>query len=110
MVHLIERRQEQEEGPGVFLCDAYGGAINRVPAERTAFVHRDALFSVQELAYFAPTSEAAGLEWLRSVGRALAPFTSGEAYQGYVDPTLRNWRDAYYRDNYGRPDRDQAAP
>jgi hypothetical protein len=84
------------------LCDAYGGAINNVSPEATAFVHRDALFSVQALASFAPASQAASLGWLRSVGRTLAPFTSGEAYQGYIDPTLRTWRKAYYGDNYGR--------
>ena len=102
MAGLIESRRAQEQGSGTFLCDAHGGAINRVHAEATAFVHRTALFSVQQLAQFAPVSEAASLEWLRTVGRTLAPFTSGEAYQGYIDPGLRTWRRAYYGDNYSR--------
>ena len=34
-------------GSGAFLCDSYGGAIGRVGAAQTAFVHRGPLFCIQ---------------------------------------------------------------
>jgi FAD/FMN-containing dehydrogenase len=102
MIRAIERRQSQGGGSGALVCDAYGGAINRVAEDATAFVHRDQLFCIQELAYFRASAQAVGLAWLRSVGHALSPYVSGQAYQGYIDPTLTSWRRAYYGGNYSR--------
>jgi FAD/FMN-containing dehydrogenase len=32
----------------------------------------------------------------------MRPYASGQAYQNYVDPTLPNWRQAYYGANFSR--------
>jgi hypothetical protein len=103
MIRAIEQRQARDGGgSGALVCDAYGGAINRVHKAATAFVHRDQLFGIQELAYFPASSQALGLAWLASVRDALSPHVSGQAYQGYIDPTLKSWRRAYYGGNYRR--------
>jgi FAD/FMN-containing dehydrogenase len=99
LVHAIERRQGAS---GALVFDAYGGAINSVAADATAFVHRDQLFCVQELAYFGPHGERAALRWLRSAHAAIRPHASGQAYQNYTDPDLAGWRHAYYATNYAR--------
>lgn len=101
----IERRQRQSStGSGAILLDSYGGAINAVPADATAFVHRNALFSCQYLAYWgaAAGAQAASLGWIRGFYRAMRPFLSGFAYQNYIDRDLTTWRTAYYGSNYAR--------
>jgi len=103
LVSAVERRQATPaDGSGALVIDAYGGAINAVKPDRTAFIHRDQLFSVQQIAYFGPAAEGASLAWLRSVHGALKPHASGQAYQNYIDPELAGWRRAYYGANYKR--------
>lgn len=89
-------------GRGGFLLDAYGGALNRPGHDATAFVHRDALFSVQALTYFGAGETVSALSWLRDARRVLAAHGNGQAYQNYADPGLPTWRDAYYASNRER--------
>jgi FAD/FMN-containing dehydrogenase len=103
-VAAIERHQAQSSGgSAALLFDSYGGAINRVPADATAFVHRDALCAIQYLAYFAhQADQPAARRWIDSAWSALRPHVSPMAYLGYIDPDLRDWETAYYGSNYPR--------
>jgi FAD/FMN-containing dehydrogenase len=77
-------------GSGALLCDSYGGAINRIAPDATAFVHRDQLFCIQ---YYGDGSSPA---WTDQAWAKMRPYVSGQAYQNYIDPSLRNWQRAYY--------------
>lgn len=46
----------------------------------------------------AGTSGTTAQSWLTSAHTAMARHASGAAYQNYTDPTLTNWRKAYYGD------------
>lgn len=106
-VSAIEHLRAEHPGLGGGLAfDAYGGAVNRVPAGATAFVHRNTICAIQATVTWggAPSGHAfaAGEGWLSSVATALAPFTTGGAYQNYIDPRLSDWQHAYYGSNLGR--------
>jgi FAD/FMN-containing dehydrogenase len=88
-------------GKGATLVlDSYGGAIGDVAPNATAFVHRDARFSVQILSYAGDLGTAKA-----RVARAralIAPHGNGQAYQNYADPSLSGALHAYYGANYAR--------
>lgn len=90
---------------GGLAFDSYGGAINRVASDATAFVHRDKLACIQATyswsSYTSPSVIAAGAQWLTWLGADVFDPTSG-AYQNYIDPTLTNWPNAYYGLNLPR--------
>jgi FAD/FMN-containing dehydrogenase len=103
LLHQIEAKRTLGTGSGIVLLDSWGGAIGRVPKAKTAFVHRDALFSLQYLAYWSPGQAAApNLAWLRGCHGAMRPYVSAFAYQNYIDPELSTWPQAYYGSNLPR--------
>jgi FAD/FMN-containing dehydrogenase len=105
----VEKFQRAGGAPGAsggIAFDALGGAVNRVAAGATAFVHRNALFDAQYTTTW-PTSAAAAAvarqhAWQQSFWQSMRPFASGQAYQNYVDPALASWRQAYYGANLAR--------
>jgi FAD/FMN-containing dehydrogenase len=91
---------------GGLVFDSYGGAINTVAPDATAFVHRHALCAMQSSTSWGPGDEGATVDaaqqWLAQTAEAMAPFVSRSAYQNYVDPTLVDWAEAYYGSNLPR--------
>lgn len=90
---------------GGLAFDSYGGAINRVAQDATAFVHRDKLACIQasySWSTYTPASVIGnGQSWLTWLGDDVFNPATG-AYQNYIDPTLSDWRDAYYGSNLER--------
>ncbi|MEA2147581.1 MAG: hypothetical protein QOG59_3168 [Solirubrobacteraceae bacterium] len=86
----------QTAGAGALLCDAYGGAVNRVAPTATAFMHRGPLFCIQ---YY---GDGAGPAWVDQAWTKMRPHVSGHAYQNYIDASLPDWPHAYYGQNLGR--------
>jgi FAD/FMN-containing dehydrogenase len=64
-----------------FLVISQGGAANRVPAEATAYVHRDARFILTALgAWQNPADDEANVSWLKGVWSRLTPHLPNAVY------------------------------
>ncbi|MCI3241485.1 FAD-binding oxidoreductase [Streptomyces spinosisporus] len=96
---LLKQMSSVRGGSGSIALTALGGAINRVSPTATAFVHRRSRMLAQYIASWRPTTSGTTAQsWLTSAHDAMKPYASGAAYQNYTDPTLKNWRTAYYGD------------
>jgi FAD/FMN-containing dehydrogenase len=91
------RLPASQGGGGSIVLTALGGAVNRVDPLATSFVHRRSRMLAQYIGAWRPgISGSAQRGWLRTVRASMRPYASGAAYQNYIDPTLTNWRTAYY--------------
>ncbi len=102
----VEARQADPAlANGGVAFDALGGAINRVDASATAFVHRSALFDAQYSGSWTSGGQAtddANKAWVEQIYTALHPYADGGAYVNYIDPDQADWQQAYYGANLGR--------
>ena len=80
--------------------------MNRVPADATAFSHRDALFLLAFDTSWEPEDShkvvKTNLRWIREFFDEMQPYVSDQAYQNFIDPALKNWQQAYYGANFER--------
>jgi Berberine and berberine like len=87
------------------LCDTYGGAINKVAADATAFVHRANTKYVMQ--YYMQWDSAgatnANIAMMRTLYTSMRPFVSGGCYVNYCDLDLGDgYAKAYWGDNLPR--------
>jgi FAD/FMN-containing dehydrogenase len=62
-----------------------GGAINRVPADATAYPHRDVAFLINlHTRWREPAEDAKCIAWARSLFDACTPFASGGTYVNFI--------------------------
>jgi FAD/FMN-containing dehydrogenase len=84
----------------------WGAAYNRVPADATAFAHRDALFLLKHSVVVEPdvppAEREAARRWLRQSWSAVQRWGSGGAYVNFPDPDLEDRARAYHGGNYER--------
>jgi FAD/FMN-containing dehydrogenase len=80
-----------------------GGAIGRVPADATAFVHRTPLHYASIISQWQGDEETdVNVSWVDDFAEALRPHLTGEVYQNYAARDLTDWPAAYYGANYPR--------
>ena len=100
---IDEAQRHTSEHSAAILLDSYGGAINDVAVDATAFAHRHARCSIQYLTYFGSEAVAgAARAWRQRAWHAMRPYVSGGAYVNYIDPDLAGWQRAYYGANAAR--------
>lgn len=84
----------------------WGGAYNRVPADATAFPHREERFLLKHAAVVKPGASrphppAAG-PWLTRSWQSTRPWGTGGVYPNFPDPELADPGYAYFGDNLRR--------
>jgi hypothetical protein len=76
---------------------AMGGHLNAIPRESSAFIHRSAAFLCFLDVFWRDAAEKqAGLDWQQGWCAVMAPFWNGHCYQNFPDPTLEEYRHAYW--------------
>jgi FAD/FMN-containing dehydrogenase len=86
----------------------FGGAANDLARTDTAYVHRDALFSVNyrvlinDPAQVTDEAKAVANTWVNDGFATIDPLSNGETYQNWMDPALKDWEVSYYAENYPR--------
>jgi hypothetical protein len=83
-----------------------GGRINAIQPAATAFVHRESRWimdvGLNWVAEDPPVVLHRNHEWQDGFYQSMLRFSTGGAYQNFVDPSLANWQQAYYGDNLFR--------
>lgn len=92
-----------------------GGAVNRVAADATAFVHRDSAWLFSMGMDWGAGDQASGAvmgaahRWQDGFYAEMRALCGGAAYQNFPDPSLADWRQAYYGANLARLEKVKAA-
>jgi FAD/FMN-containing dehydrogenase len=107
LVAAVEARQRDPRlGAGGASFDILGGAVDRLAADATAWVHRGSLFDAQYTASWAQTPGngplARNQHSLASIHGSVRHYASGQAYQNYADDSLADPQQAYYGANLPR--------
>ncbi|KAJ7535686.1 hypothetical protein O6H91_12G042700 [Diphasiastrum complanatum] len=96
-----------QAGPATsyFIFDLFGGSasvINQIAPGDSAWVHRDALFSIQMFTYWQnnPSQSSSDITFIDNLWSAVRPYASSEAYQNYIDQDMP--LSAYYGSNLNR--------
>ena len=82
--------------------DALGGVVRDVDPAATAFVHREALMTVQYTATFAGDDAARADEYVRGFRNTMTRHWGEHAYVNYADKAVDNYRTAYFGTNATR--------
>jgi FAD/FMN-containing dehydrogenase len=87
------------------LFDSYGGEINKVASDATAFVHRGKTrYSIQYTKEWKKVADSdANVAMMKTLHMSMRPFVSGGAYVNYCDLDLGDgYAKAYWADNLPR--------
>ena len=83
-----------------------GGRVNDKKPGDTAFMHRQSRWLGAIDLYWEHDTPSAtlrhNLEWLSGFYEAIVPIAKGGAYQNFIDPSLADWKTAYYGCNLER--------
>jgi len=98
----VERAQGSGLKEAGLSMDLLGGKVQERAAGDTAFVHREALMTVQYTATFTGARGSVADQYVRGFRNAMTPYWDNHAYVNYADATLTDPQRAYFGDNAHR--------
>jgi FAD/FMN-containing dehydrogenase len=104
-ISTLLRGLHNAPGQIAVLFDSYGGEINKIAPDATAFFHRGTTrYSIQYTKeWTVATDTQASVEMVRALHTPMRPFVSGGAYVNYCDLDLKDgYAKAYWGDNLPR--------
>jgi FAD/FMN-containing dehydrogenase len=100
---LMDRTMRLPDPQTEIACAQLGRAVSRVPADRTAYGHREAQYVMNVHGRWAdPARDEACIGWARDLFRATAPFATGSLYVNFLTEDDRDRVRAAYGSNYPR--------
>lgn len=104
--HVDRWPGSSNEDGGGFAMFALGGAVSRIPKEKTAYVHRDSKFLLAMESTWSgrdsDRTERANIEWVEGFADRMRAYTTQYAYQNFIDRSQADSAHAYYGDNLDR--------
>ncbi|ABP56543.1 FAD-binding oxidoreductase [Salinispora tropica] len=87
---------------GEVWCLNWGGAVDRIATDATAFFHRSPKYYMEWSGNWENDEEQKTvLSWTEQFRQALLPYVKG-SYVNVPDSSIGDWATAYYGDNYAR--------
>jgi FAD/FMN-containing dehydrogenase len=100
---LVELHADVTSPMSMIISGRMGGAVERVPQDATAFVHRDAYRLLWVVGCWWEGEDAEHVEWTRSVFDALTPHSTGGVYVNSLqDESAERLRQAYSTSTWDR--------
>lgn len=82
---IVSQSHETPSPLSVALIEFYGGAINRVGAQDTAYPLRDATYSLNAIAAWTdPSQDSSNIAWARGMWDAVRPFSADGVYVNFL--------------------------
>ena len=106
LIDDVVARFAQAPSPlSAIIFERMGGAVSRVPADESAFTHRDAPFNLAIVSRWTDPADAErNIAWTRAFTDSLTPYTAGGGYVNYlgVGEGADRVRTAYGADKFAR--------
>ena len=81
----------------------FGGAMSRIPNDRTPFAHRDAMFAFSEDAFWDKREDTGtNVQWVKNYWQAMRSYSPRGAYINFMADEGEDRVHESYRDNYDR--------
>ncbi len=101
---IVSHLTESPRDSSCIQFDSYGGKINRIPIQDSAFCHRgDTKFCIHyQISWQKQAEDERNVKWINDFKAAMKSHVSGFSYVNYCDRETDNWARSYYGDNLER--------